>query len=358
MLQHADKHTQRGLLSKRQISQLSGGYQLCSAAGPMTDPTQTHTSGSSFVASHQSELTFKGSVHLAGFTRALLHFFPPFFFPPVFNLGLGTNLGVHTDLLKCPIIAHSLESSGWKGFHRYFWHTLSLNHTRQWGDYSLLSPCLLELGSGWQEMDVSGEQSHSEKIEGGGRRVMPHKKSEDFLYCSTAEVGPDLFGSKSQGSTLAVTGIVVSQRNRAGYKRGYFYIAVYVRSRMSTCRELSSAPAIAHCQTRLIYIANLPLSIPRFPFSSPRLLSFSLSRRNPSLHVPMQVSIHLNERPSGLTACKHLSLTSSYNIVSTLTNSQKCTLHQSRGGKKCYEMISGFPGQAEDKGLWKPCEIH
>lgn len=76
VLQHADKHTQRGLLSKRQISQLSGGYQLCSAAGPMTDPTQTHTSGSSFVASHQSELTFKGSVHLAGFTRALLHFFP------------------------------------------------------------------------------------------------------------------------------------------------------------------------------------------------------------------------------------------------------------------------------------------
>lgn len=54
VLQHADKHTQRGLLSKRQISQLSGGYQLCSAAGPMTDPTQTHTSGSSFVASHQS----------------------------------------------------------------------------------------------------------------------------------------------------------------------------------------------------------------------------------------------------------------------------------------------------------------
>lgn len=77
VLQHADKHTQRGLLSKHQISQLSGGYQLCSAAGPMTDPTQTHTSGSSFVASHQSELTFKGSVHLAGFTRALLHFFPP-----------------------------------------------------------------------------------------------------------------------------------------------------------------------------------------------------------------------------------------------------------------------------------------
>lgn len=75
VLQHADKHTQRGLLSKRQISQLSGRYQLCSAAGPMTDPTQTHTSGSSFVASHQSEPTFKGSVHLAGFTRALLHFF-------------------------------------------------------------------------------------------------------------------------------------------------------------------------------------------------------------------------------------------------------------------------------------------
>lgn len=229
--------------------------------------------------------------------------FSPFFFPPVFNLGLGTNLGVHTDLLKCPIIAHSLESSGWKGFHRYIWHTLSLNHTWQWGDYSLLSPCLLELGSGWQEMDVSGEQSHSEKIGGGGGRVMPHKKSEDFLYCSTAEVGLDLIGSKSQDSTLAVAGIVVSQRNRAGDNRGYFYIAVYVRSRMSTCRELSSAPATAHCQTRLIYIANLPLSIPRFPFSRLRLLSFSLSRRNPSLHVPMQVSIHLNERPSGLTAC-------------------------------------------------------
>lgn len=182
---------------------------------------------------------------------------------------------------------------------------------------------------------MSGEQSHSEKIGGGGGggRVMPHKKSEDFLYCSTAEVGPYLIRSKSQDSTLAVAGIVVSQRNRAGDNRGYFYIAVYVRSRMSTCRELSSAPAIAHCQTRLIYIAKLPLSIPRFPFSRPRLLSSSLSRRNPSVHMPMQVSAHLNEHPSGLTACKHLSLTSSYNIVSTLTNSQKCTLHQSRGGK-------------------------
>lgn len=39
---------------------------------------------------------------------------------------------------------------------------------------------------------MSGEQSHSEKTGGGGGRVMPHKKIFDFLYCSTAEVGPDL----------------------------------------------------------------------------------------------------------------------------------------------------------------------
>lgn len=116
---------------------------------PRTDPTQTHTPGSSFVASHRQRRRSKGA------STWQISLKPRSTFLPVSPLSLGTDLGVHAHLLKCPVIAHSLEPSGWEAFHRYFWHTLSLNHTRQRGDYSLLSPCLSELGSGWQEMDVS-----------------------------------------------------------------------------------------------------------------------------------------------------------------------------------------------------------
>lgn len=116
---------------------------------PRTDPTQTHTPGSSFVASHRQRRRSKGAPPWQ------ISLKPRSAFLPVSPLSLGTDLGVHAHLLKRPVIAHSLEPSGREAFHRYFWHTLSLNHTRQRGDYSLLSPCLSELGSGWQEMDVS-----------------------------------------------------------------------------------------------------------------------------------------------------------------------------------------------------------
>lgn len=98
-----------------------------------------------FCSISPTEEVFKRSVDLADPTQVST------FLP----LSLGMDVGLHTHPVKRSIIAHSLQTSGWEAFHRYFWHALSQNHTRWRGDYSLLSPCLSELGSGWQEMDVS-----------------------------------------------------------------------------------------------------------------------------------------------------------------------------------------------------------
>lgn len=82
VLQLADTHT-AGSLSKRQLSQLSGGYQLCSAAGPTTlfvayDRSNTNSHfGILFCSISPTEETFKRSVHLADLTQALLRFSPP-----------------------------------------------------------------------------------------------------------------------------------------------------------------------------------------------------------------------------------------------------------------------------------------
>lgn len=135
----------------------------------MTDPTQTYTSRSSFVASHRKRKCSKRAsiwqMSLKPCSTSLA------------AVSLSTNLGVHADLLKRPIIAHSLEPSGCEAFRRYFWHTLSLNNNQQQGDYSLLSPCLSEHGSGWQEMDVSNRWAVPFRI---GRRSVLNKKSHNF----------------------------------------------------------------------------------------------------------------------------------------------------------------------------------
>lgn len=67
-----------------------------------------------FCSISPTEETFKRSVHLADLTQASLHF------SPVSRPCLGTDLGLHARLLKRPIIAHSLEPSGWEAFRRYF----------------------------------------------------------------------------------------------------------------------------------------------------------------------------------------------------------------------------------------------
>lgn len=116
-----------------------------------TDTTQAHTSGSSSVASHRRRRRSKGA---STWQISLKPCFTP---PPllVFASDLAPILMFTPIYWNVPSsLTHSSLAAG-RLFRRYFWHTLSLNHTRQQGDYSLLSPCLSELGPGWQEMDVS-----------------------------------------------------------------------------------------------------------------------------------------------------------------------------------------------------------
>lgn len=103
------------------LPQPSGGHQLCSAAGPTTHFVaydRSNTNSHFGILSRSISLTedtFKKERPLGG-----SHSSRPPLFSPSFLLGLGTDLAVHTHLLKRPVIAHSLEPSGWEAFRRYF----------------------------------------------------------------------------------------------------------------------------------------------------------------------------------------------------------------------------------------------
>lgn len=128
MLQHADSHTRKlkNVLSKCQPSSLSGSYKLCSAAGPTSfllgffaakgRAKANSNSKIIFCSISPTEETFKRIVNLADLTQASHGFSSPRLSP----LSLGTDLSVHAHPVKRPIIAQSLDLSGWEAFRRYF----------------------------------------------------------------------------------------------------------------------------------------------------------------------------------------------------------------------------------------------
>ncbi|TNN76354.1 hypothetical protein EYF80_013433 [Liparis tanakae] len=94
-----------------------GGHQLCSAAGPTAhfvafDKSKTNSHFG--ILSRSISLTEEAFKKERPLGRS--HSSRPPLFSPSFLLALGTDLAAHAHLLKRPVIARSLEPSGWEAF--------------------------------------------------------------------------------------------------------------------------------------------------------------------------------------------------------------------------------------------------
>lgn len=237
------------------------------------------------------------------------------------------DVGLHTHPVKRSIIAHSLQPSGWEAFHRYFWHALSLNHTLRWGDYSLLSPCLSELGSGWQEMDVSNSWATALRKE---RRWQKERCLIKNVIFSMADTLANI--RQRQGLTPCLLFIKIKRfpceevefsikaklwwqfLNYLFLKKVKGRLKEYGWQHVGECKPTVLGAGVPPVQTCHQWQRKLSVSHAWFTlliFLCLRLRSFSTlialplsSWQRPPLHLSIGWSVHLNIRPSGLTAWK------------------------------------------------------